>query len=128
MRSLNSTQRVNKKLRYPRSTEEMINSIDSFTQHYKYQFGLVTEQLDNNKYHYKVYAFGFDNDDDKLTKVYNLSLKNILIPFIDGDILIDEDTLFIENLSFLYVDKKGIYEFDRYNIPDSLVQILKPFD
>ena len=121
----------NMKLRFPRSIDELRSSTFVFPRDFKNQFGLFSEQPENHKYHYKVYAFGFDNDDDKCAKVYDLSLKNILIPFIDGDILLSEDTFNDEKLTIFYPDKSNknsIYQYNRYNIPDSLVRILKPFD
>lgn len=83
---------------YPRSISEL-DSYETYKQkkHYlllpiSHEFGLIGYEQ-GEKYKYTFYAYGFDNDDDKLKNTYGIDFIYALFPNKDGDIILDNDSL-----------------------------------
>ena len=57
-----------------------------------HEFGLIGIE-DEDGYKYTFYAYGLDDDDDKLAKIYDINFIYAFFPFKDGDIILDKDKI-----------------------------------
>jgi len=83
---------------YPKNIDELMRHeyFKEKTKHLlfplKHKFGLFGN-TQGEIYNYIFYAYGLDNDDDKIVRTYEINYLYALIPHIDGDIILDKDRL-----------------------------------